>query len=98
MQDWTAATRGKIQKSEILLRRGGDFLTGGGNLRSDFDNSNLLQSYKQLWTTFCKYWTSIIIKISMSVYKEYKMKIKMVLEQWLQLKTIFGGYNMKIVI
>ena len=34
----------------------------------------------------------------MSVYKEYKMKIKMVLEQWLQLKTIFGGYNMKIVI
>ena len=48
MQDGTAATRGKIQKSEILLQRGGDFLTGGGNLRSDFDNSNLLQSYKQL--------------------------------------------------
>ena len=33
------------------------------------------------------------------VYKEYEGKIKMVQDQWLQLKMMFlSGYNMKIVI
>ena len=37
--------------------------------------------------TFCKYWTSIEIKISMTyVYKEYEIKIKIIDEWWLQLK------------
>ena len=39
-------------------------------------------------TTFCEYWTSIKIKISMAcVFKEYEIKTKMVQEQWLQLKV-----------
>ena len=40
------------------------------------------------------------IRISMTcVWKEYKVKIKMVQEKWLQLKMKFLlGYNMKIVI
>ena len=40
----------------------------------------------------------IKIKISMTcVYKEYEFKIKMVQEQWLQLKMkFFLGYNVKI--
>ena len=64
--------------------------------RSNFDNLNFLK----LRTTLSKYWTSIKIKISMTwVYKEYKIKIQMVQEQWLQLKMKFWlGYNMKIVI
>ena len=42
----------------------------------------------------------IKIKFSMTyVYKEYEGKIKMVQDQWLQLKMMFLlGYNMKIVI
>ena len=32
------------------------------------------------------------------VYKEYEIKIKMVYEQWLQLKMFLLGYSMKIVI
>ena len=33
------------------------------------------------------------------VYKQYEVKIKMVQEQWLQLKMIFLlGFNMEIVI
>ena len=41
----------------------------------------------KLKTRFRKYWTSIKIKISMTcMYKDYKFKIKMVQEQWLQLK------------
>ena len=33
------------------------------------------------------------------VYEEYQVKIKIVQEQWLQLKVKFlSGYNMKIVI
>ena len=43
--------------------------------------------------------TSIKLKISVTcVYREYKVKIKMVQEQWLQLKMKFlFGYIMKIV-
>ena len=49
---------------------------------------------------FCKYQTSIKIKISMTcVYKEYEVKIKMAQEQLLQLKMKFLlGFNMKTVI
>ena len=40
--------------------------------------------------SFCKFWTSIKMKINMNcVYKEYKIKAKMVQEQWLQLKMKF---------
>ena len=56
------------------------FLLVGGNLaRNDF---------LPLKTTLCKFWTSIKIKISMTcVYREYEVKIKMVQQQWLQLKV-----------
>ena len=75
----------------------GEFFLLSGNLaRSYNDYSNLFSKPK---TTFCKYWTSIKIKISMTcVYKEYEIKIKMVQQQWLQLKMEFLlGYNMKTV-
>ena len=53
----------------------------------------------KLKTTFGEYYLLIKIKISMScVYKGYAGKIKMVQEQWLQLKikTLLGD-NMKTV-
>ena len=58
-----------------------------------------LEPFSKLKTTFWKYWTLIKIKISMAcVYKEHGGKIKMVQEQWLQLKMkTLLGYNMKIV-
>ena len=58
----------------------------------------LFKPFSKVKTTFCNYWTSIKIKISMTcVYKEYKVKIKMVQEQWLQLKLKFLlGYNINI--
>ena len=53
-------------------------------------------------TTFITHWFKTLIKIKFSmtcVYKEYEGKIKMVQDQWLQLKMMFlSGYNMKIVI
>ena len=59
-----------------------------------------IKTFSRLQTTFCKYWTSIKIETSMTcVCKEYKVKIKMVQGQWLQLKRKFLlGYNIKIVI
>ena len=53
-----------------------------------------------LFEPFCKFWTLIKIKVSMTcVYKGYQVQIKMVQEQWLQLKMkLLLGYNMKIVI
>ena len=59
-----------------------------------------IKPFSKLKTTFCKYWTLIKIKISLAcVYKEYEVKVKMVQEQWLQLKMKFLlGYSMKIVI
>ena len=58
----------------------GEFFLLSGNLaRSYNDYSNLFSKLKR---TFCKYWTSIKIKISMTcVYKEYEIKIKMVQQQ-----------------
>ena len=81
---------------EICLR--GSFLLGGGNLYKELFSP--LKPFLKLKATFCKYWTLIKIKISMSfVHKVYESKTKMVQEQWLQLNTKFLlGYNMKIVI
>ena len=65
------------------------YLPCGGNLwRSGFDHL----------TTFCEYWTSIKIRISMTcVSKEYDI-IKLVQEEWLQLKMKFSlVYNMEII-
>ena len=46
----------------------------------------------KLKATVCKYWT--LIKI-----KEYEGKMKIVQQQWLQLKMkLFLAYNMKMVI
>ena len=76
----------------------GIFLSSGGNLiRNDFDH---LEPFSKLKTTFCKCWTLVEIKISMTcVYKEYEDKMKMVQGQWLQLKMKFLlGYTIKIII
>ena len=72
-------------------------LPGGGNLRSDFDYSNLFWKLK---AAFCEYWASAKIKISMTfVFKEYEFKIKKAHVQWIQLKMKFlVGYNLEIVI
>ena len=49
----------------------------------------------KLKTAFYEYQTSIKIKINMTeVSKEYEIKTKMKLEQWLQLKMLFLlGYS-----
>ena len=55
------------------------------------------EPFSKLEITLCKYWTLFKIKISMTcVYKEYEVKIKVVQEQWLQLKMkFFLGCNMR---
>ena len=59
-----------------------------------------IRTFIKAKTIYCKYSTSIKIKLTMTcMYKEYEAKIKMVQEQWLQLKMKFLlDYNMKIVI
>ena len=59
-----------------------------------------IRTFSKRKATFCEHWTPIKIKISMTyVYKEYEVKIKMIQEQWLQLKiTFLLDYSMKIVI
>ena len=47
-----------------------------------------LKPFSKLKTTLCKHWTLIKIKITW-VHKKYEDKIKMVWEQWLQLKMKF---------
>ena len=50
--------------------------------------------FSKLKTTACKYWALVKIEISMNCvyYKEHKIKMKMVQEQWLQLKNeVFIG-------
>ena len=53
-----------------------------------------------IWTTFCTYWLSIKIKISMTCkYPEYSIKMKIVWQLWTQFKMKFLlSYNMEIVI
>ena len=64
-------------------------------MRNDFDRSNPFQSQKQHSVNF-EYWLKSKLTC---VYRKYEIKIKMVQEQWLQLKTkILLCYNMKIVI
>ena len=60
----------------------------------------IIWTFSRVKTTFCNYWTSIKIKITMTcVYKENVDKIQMVEEEWLQLKLqVLLDYNMKIVI
>ena len=55
--------------------------------------------FSKLKTTFCKYWTYIKIKVSMTcMYQVYWTKIEMVQQVW-QLKTkFFFSYNNEIVI
>ena len=51
----------------------------------------LTEPFSEPETAFCKHWTSIKIKISMTcVYKEYEVKIEIV--------KFLLGYNMKIVL
>ena len=80
---------------------GGIFLLSGGNLtRSDFGHFKLFQNFwKSVKTKFCKYWTSIKIKISVtSMYRDYEFEIKMVPEQWLQLKwSLYGVVIWKLL-
>ena len=72
------------EKWEILLR--GNFLLGGENLRRSIFT---IPTFSKVSTTFCKYWTSIKIKVSMTyLYKECEVKI-MLQEEWLQLKWSF---------
>ena len=56
------------------------------------------EPFSKLKTAFCEYWTSIKIKINMTlVSKEYEIKTKIEQEQWLLLKKLFLlGYNLKI--
>ena len=51
-----------------------------------------------IWTTFCTYWLSIKIKISMTCkYQEYSIKMKIVWQVWTQFKMKFLlSYNMEI--
>ena len=80
-----------------------NFAEWGNFLIGRWDSQEWFWSFEHFWklkTTFCKYWTSIKIKISMAcVYKEYRSygtgAMVLVLEQWLQLKMKFLlGYNM----
>ena len=88
---------------QIALRIRGieNFGRGGGGGRgavgweSDEEWLWPFEPFSNLITTFCIYWTSIKTKVSMTfVYKECENKIKMVPEQWLQLKIKFlFGYE-----
>ena len=65
----------------------------------EFDKEGFwsFEHFSKLKPILFKYWTSIKIKVSMTyVNKDYKVKIKMIQEQWLQLKmSILRSYNMK---
>ena len=78
-------------------RGNGEFCWGVGGFFAEEEWFWLRPSSK-LKRTFCKYWTSKS-KLAWPVCKEYEVKIKMVREQWLQLKMKFLlGYTMKIVL
>ena len=56
----------------------------------------LFEPFSKLKTTFCKYWTLIKIKISMTrVYKEHEVKVKIVQKQCFHCvitwKSLFSG-------
>ena len=57
------------------------------------------EPFSKLKTRFCKYWTSIKIKISTTcMYRDYKFEIKMVQEQWLQQKwSLYGVLIWKLL-
>ena len=87
---------------QIALRGGRETPPVGRSCKfcwQDFFNGWLKPEEEWFWSckpfskikaTFCKYWTSIKIKIGMTcVYKEYKVKIKMVQEQMATAKNDF---------
>ena len=84
------------------IYKGWIFLSGGGYLRrSTFDHSNLFQGKKHPYVNQLKFEHQLKSKLARPscVYKEYEVKIKMVQEQWLQLKMKFLlVYYMKIFI
>ena len=84
LKEWVEFLQWKREWETLLL---GIFLSSDRNLkRSDFDHLYHFKAKK----TFFENWTSIKIKISSTcVYEEYEVKIKMVQEQWLQLKMKF---------
>ena len=81
---------------------GGEGRRGGFNGRWEPEKECFwsFEPFPKLKTAFYEYWTSIEIKSSITyVSKEYKIKTKMVHEQWLQLKVlILLGYNSKTFI
>ena len=96
----SSCQRTGIRIFQIALKRGGgflpqwrkSFLLGGGNLRSGFD------SFSKLKTTFCQYWTSIKIKISMTcMFKEYEVYNGIRVMTTTKMKFLVC-YNMEIVI
>ena len=91
---------GKIRQGEeweILMGQGDLFMCWWESQEECFWS---FKPFSKLKTTICKDWTLIKIKISMTcVCKEYEGKMKIVLEQWLELKMmLFLAYDMKMVI
>ena len=77
---------------------GGEILPGGyflGQWEPEEEWFWPFKLFSKAQKIFCKYWTLIKIKSSMTCeYKEYEGKIKMMQKQWLQLKVKFLlGYN-----
>ena len=67
---------------------GGDFFTGWRE--PEEERFWWFEPFSKLKTALCEYWTSIKIKITMNCLSEkYEIKVKMVHEQWLQLKILF---------
>ena len=100
---WTYRQTAMFQlQNQIPLRSGGIQPQEGGNWKFCWGRFftgwwepgeewfSWFKPFSKLKTAFCEYCTSIKIKINMPcVYKEYEIKAKMVLEQWLQLKMKF---------
>ena len=74
-----------------------NFAGGGGESEEECFWS--FKPFSKLISTICKCWILNKIKISLScVCKEYKGKMKIVQEQWIQLKMKLSlVYNMKMV-
>ena len=75
----------------------GDFFMGWWEPEEEWFSR--FKPFSKLKSAFYEYWTSIKIKISMTcMFKEYKIKTKMVKKHWRHLKMMFLlGCNLKIV-
>ena len=81
-----------LVEGEWEILQGSISFSGGGHLRrSAFDHSNLFQGKKHTSVNQLKFKHQLKLKLARPscVYKEYEVKIKMVQEQWLQLKMKF---------